>query len=582
MDLPKELRNDLEARRVLFFVGSGASLSPSGTSGVPTALQLAERIHSDLLKGEFNPATPLLQVAQRAIWACGGSRAPLEALLSRNFASPIMKPQPHHEALATLRTPIVTTNYDQLIEHAYREKGIAPSVVIDDGDIPSAAEPYIIKIHGCISRPSTCVISEEDYYRWLSVESELKNFVRALLTTLRVVFIGYSLADVNFRLLLSELRRKLGPALRRPYIVTPAPDHSSYNYEFATNALGALFVDATAGNFIQAIAAMYGRQLIPYSDKYRSHYFQDPAVFNNKAFVPYAAAKVLEELQKSSAGPLLLDQSLVDHVFALAESRETEMYGPFRAASAPPGMVFVPEGEFIMGGSRLGNERIRVERALQGFYMQEATVTNHQYREFAEYMARTSDHSRCHPSEPPHKNHWPDKNFSGAVAHDVIVAGLPDDYFTNPEYDCHPVVNVDWWDAFAFASWKGWRLPKELEWEKAARGIDGRAYPYGNVFDPSVCNVAETGIRRPVAVRSYPAGRSPYGCFEMSGNVWEWCADLFEQSESETSPTRVLRGGSCTRGKVKAGAAFRNGRHVDDRWVARGFRCAIDADKWKV
>ena len=581
MDIPKELHSDLETRRVLLFVGSGASLPASGTLGLPTGRQLAERIHSEILTGPFDPNTALQEVAQRAVWACGGSRAPLESLLSRIFADPAVKPQSHHEALAVLRLPVVTTNYDQLIEQAFRAKGVAASIIVDDADVPSATEPYLIKIHGCISRPNSCIISEEDYYRWLSSESELKNLLRALFTTLRVVFVGYSLADVNFRLLLSELRRKLGPALRRPYIVSPSPDPTSYNYEFVTHALGAHFIDSTAHAFLTSISEMYGRQFIPYADKYRGYYFQDPVASNSQAFVSYAATRLLEDLRSNTAGPLLLDKSVVDDVFVLAKPLDSEIYEPARSKLSPAGMVYVPAGEFIMGGSRLGNERLRVERIAKGFFIQEAAVSNKEYRAFAEYMRSANDHAKCHPMEPRHKNHWPETNFSGAAATDVIVTALPDDYFTNPEYDDYPVVNVDWWDAYAFAAWRGWRLSLEMEWEKAARGIDGRAFPYGNAFDASACNVAESGTHRTVRVRSHPAGRSPYGCFEMSGNVWEWCADLFHASEPEASPTRVLRGGSSTRGRVKAGAAFRNGRHVADRWIARGFRCVLSEDDWK-
>src|ERR1035437_5586689 len=206
-DLPKELRIDLSHRRVLLFLGSGTSLSPKGTPGFPSAVGLAEQICSELLDETRTSIPSLIEVAQRAIWACGGSRGPLESLLSQIFANPSVCPQSHHLALPLLGLPMITTNYDQLIEQAYRSRGVRLSVVLQDSDLPVASEPYLIKIHGCISRPNTCLISEDDYYRWLSEESELKNLVRALFTTLRVVFVGYSVSDVNFRLLLSELRR---------------------------------------------------------------------------------------------------------------------------------------------------------------------------------------------------------------------------------------------------------------------------------------------------------------------------------------------------------------------------------------
>ena len=331
--------------------------------------------------------------------------------------------------------------------------------------------------------------------------------------------------------------------------------------------------------FPTEFADTYGHSLIPYVDKYRSYYFQQAARLA-LPFGDYAAEQVLADVRANNAGPLQLDQGVVDRIFAIAKTKEDEIYGPFRSVSAPPGMVYVPAGEFIMGGSRLGNERLRVDRVLKGFFIQETAISNKEYREFAEYIKKTGDHGRCHPAEPANKDHWPDPDFSGASAHDVIVAALPDDYFSNEEYDEYPVVNVDWWDAYAFSSWRRCRLPTEAEWEKAARGIDGRAYPYGNAFDPTISNVADSGIHRPVRLRTFPQGRSPYGCFEMSGNVWEWCADPFEPSHPEPIRTRVVRGGSCTRGRVKAGASFRNGRYVGDRWVTRGFRSVMNEDGW--
>jgi len=580
MDLPKELLKDLEDRRVLLFLGSGASVSSKGTPGFPSAAHLAEKLCTELLHEPAAKGSSLAEIAQLTIWDHNGGRGQLEAFMTRIFSDPAVRPHRHHMELPLLGFPVITTNYDQLIELAYRSSGVGLSVILQDSDLPTATGLYLVKIHGCISRPSTCIISEDDYYRWLSEDSELKNLVRALFTTHRVVFVGYSLADVNFRLLLSELRSKVGPTLRRPYIVTPEVDQTSYNYQFAIHSLGACFIEATAAAFITSLAGTYGRGLVPYTDRYRSYYFQQSTLLN-QSFANYAAERLLEDMRSNDAGPLQLDQAVVDRIFAIASSKQDELYGPFCSAPAPPGMVYVPPGEFIMGGSRLGNERLRVERIAEGFYIQQATVSNREYRVFAEHMRGSQDHTKCHPAEPANKNHWPDSDFSGAAAKDVVVVALPDDYFTNPDYDDYPVVNIDWWDAFAFASWMGWRLPTEQEWEKAARGIDGRTFPYGNTFDPSVSNVAETGIHKPVRLRTYPGGRSPYGCFEMSGNVWEWCADLFHGFSLDQCGTRVVRGGSCTRSRVKAATSFRNGRYLGDRWITRGFRCVLDQKNWR-
>ncbi len=98
----------------------------------------------------------------------------------------------------------------------------------------------------------------------------------------------------------------------------------------------------------------------------------------------------------------------------------------------------------------------------------------------------------------------------------------------------HPVVNVSWNDAVAYAAWlanatgQPWRLPSEAEWEKAARGSDGRIYPWGDSFDKARANTSEGGKGTTTPIGSYPNGASPYGAQEMAGNVWEWTSSLFK------------------------------------------------------
>lgn len=105
----------------------------------------------------------------------------------------------------------------------------------------------------------------------------------------------------------------------------------------------------------------------------------------------------------------------------------------------------------------------------------------------------------------------------------------------------HPVVLVSWHDAAAFADWARLRLPTEQEWEKAARGTDGRQYPWGNDWRESHCNTVEAGLGKTSFVGKYsPQGDSPYGCVDMSGNVWEWTASYHELG----SENWVLRGNS--------------------------------------
>lgn len=118
------------------------------------------------------------------------------------------------------------------------------------------------------------------------------------------------------------------------------------------------------------------------------------------------------------------------------------------------------------------------------------------------------------------------------------------EYWTDPKWNKadHPVVAVSYYEAEAYASWAGKRLPMEQEWEKAARGTDGRAYPWGDVFDTTKCNSEESAIDATTPVTKYTEGISPSGCCDMAGNVWEWCASWYDKSNNR----RVIQRGSWT------------------------------------
>ena len=163
-----------------------------------------------------------------------------------------------------------------------------------------------------------------------------------------------------------------------------------------------------------------------------------------------------------------------------------------------------------------------------------------------------------------------------------------------------PMVSVSWFEALAFCQWlerhwrqegrlpEGWSvsLPSEAEWEKAARGTDGRRYPWGDNFDTDRANTSESNVRDVSAVGCFPGGASPWGCEEMSGNVWEWTRSLKgaypcvrtdgqEDLEKFRNKLVVLRGGSCVFSSGVARCACRYWRGSDDRKDEFGFRVAV-------
>ena len=212
-------------------------------------------------------------------------------------------------------------------------------------------------------------------------------------------------------------------------------------------------------------------------------------------------------------------------------------------------MVYVPAGAFTMGSNDGdADEKPVHEVYLDGYWIDKYEVTNAQY-------------AKC-------------------------VAEGDCDKQVKMEYANHPVVQVSWIDAHAYCAWAGRRLPSEAEWEKAARGTDGRTYPWG--FEtPSASqlnyNLNEGGM---TAVGNYPAGASPYGALDMAGNVWEWVADWYDAGYYSKSPLenppgpdsgtyRVLRGGSWLVNGRDVRSADRNLNFPVSANDYLGFRCSV-------
>jgi formylglycine-generating enzyme required for sulfatase activity len=270
------------------------------------------------------------------------------------------------------------------------------------------------------------------------------------------------------------------------------------------------------------------------------------------------------------------------------------------AGGEPADMVLIPAGAFLMGATPAEQQAVLafgwqgpiqnriqflVEHSgpqhtvhLDAFYIDRQEVTNQTYRAFVD-----------------------------ATGHQAPTLWNSPRHLTDP---AQPVVGVSWYDAQAFCTWQGKRLPTEAEWEKAARGTDGRRYPWGQEWDATRLHTADViagqaldnfatwtrwqrtmsagmGAARPATVGSYPHGASPYGVLDMAGNVWEWTADWYDPQYYATSPARNPTGPATGDAKVLRGGGWDVPQTIAVTWLREqfipptfagspvtGFRCA--------
>jgi formylglycine-generating enzyme required for sulfatase activity len=306
-----------------------------------------------------------------------------------------------------------------------------------------------------------------------------------------------------------------------------------------------------------------------------------------------AAVRMVEEAKKRQKKSILVNTAV--SLSLLTVALVTIYFFVLRPKSADmrplDGMVEIPAGDFIYRDG----EKV----SLPKFYISEYEVTIGQYAQFLDFLEKNPDkaESFAHPKQPKGKSHvpvgWADMKELNPPMPGYYARAKRWGAYQSAALDVNsPVFGVDWFDAYAYAKWKGQRLPTEQEWEKAARGTDGRKFPWGNEENPTRANTGidlspnpkeggdKDGFKRWSPVDAKKGDKSPYGVFDTAGNVSEWTATYAATPDSGGDQMPVIRGGnwknqdpSITRRVVKL-----MDLQQDD---ALGFRTASDTPPGK-
>ncbi|MBE0682533.1 MAG: SUMF1/EgtB/PvdO family nonheme iron enzyme [Anaerolineales bacterium] len=263
-------------------------------------------------------------------------------------------------------------------------------------------------------------------------------------------------------------------------------------------------------------------------------------------------------IESYKKGTLTLEKVRFD-IASLNLGRKSPFTPIDKKTSTADGMaqVYVPEGEFLMGKGLVRKNADSPQHVvyLDAFWMDKYEVSNSMY-------------IRC---------------IQAGGCTELVSDNIN---YQNWVYRNHPVTYVTWDQANAYCQWAGRRLPTEAEWEKAARGTDGRKYPWGNeVPNPRLVNFADSMIHETVSIYRYPLGASPYGALNMSGNAREWVADWYDPeyylatpyanpSGPENGTEHSLRSGSYNEDKNEIMVTARYRHEPQSAGLSRGFRCA--------
>ncbi|MDO9390473.1 MAG: SUMF1/EgtB/PvdO family nonheme iron enzyme [bacterium] len=256
----------------------------------------------------------------------------------------------------------------------------------------------------------------------------------------------------------------------------------------------------------------------------------------------------------------------------------------FTTVAEPIVWITIPAGNFNMGSLNTDPDALTDEKPqhtvyLDAYQISKYEITNSQYKAFMDAGGYTNS------------NYWTTDGWTWRTNNSIIEPA----YWTSGSYNSgsafpnHPVGGISWYEAYAFCQWAIGHLPTEAQWEKAARETDARYYPWGSTWDASKCNsyynTSPDTFTYSSPVGFFSTGTSPYGVYDMAGNIWEWCNDWYSSTYYSTSPSsnptgpitgssRVIRGDGYNLSAGKYRIAYRGNDGPDYRNNYYGFRVA--------